>query len=198
MKLFLVRHGQSEKNVTNTLQGVGIEDPLTKLGTEQAAKVAKRLANINFDYAFSSDVTRARKTAETIVEMQEKLELVFDERLREVQVGIYSGKPIAEIQRVRETVNLPYGDFKPEGGESFNDARLRSTIFFNELSRNYFEKTLLAVSHGATIGCWLSYIMGDAIENWKKYSPYNASVTLLSGSEPGQFVIDEFNSTIHL
>ena len=63
MKLIIVRHGQTDANITGIIQGHG-ESNLTLLGKKQAQKIALRLKEEKIDYAYSSDLRRAKETAE--------------------------------------------------------------------------------------------------------------------------------------
>ena len=66
MKLYLVRHGQSTGNIGGTLMGQS-DHPLTPLGEDQARAAAERLAPFGPMPVYSSDLPRARATAEHIV-----------------------------------------------------------------------------------------------------------------------------------
>ena len=66
MKIYLVRHGETEWNVLRRVQG-SMDAPLTENGIQQAKNVAKRLAKVDFAAAFASPQMRAYRTAEKIV-----------------------------------------------------------------------------------------------------------------------------------
>ncbi len=103
MKLYLVRHGQSTGNIGGTLMGQS-DHPLTPLGEQQARAAAARLAAFGPMPVYSSDLPRARSTAEHIVAGWEAAEtaaaqrVILDSRLREISLGDYEGRPWQEFE----------------------------------------------------------------------------------------------------
>lgn len=94
--LYLVRHGQTELNVKNILQGWH-DSPLTARGREQAlaTRVAFEDRGVTFDHAYSSPLGRARCTAELIVGEGRSIELV--DELREWHLGSLEGTSNREM-----------------------------------------------------------------------------------------------------
>ena len=108
MKLYLVRHGQSTGNIGGTLMGQS-DHPLTPLGEEQARAAAARLAPFGPMPVYSSDLPRARSTAEHIVgawmaagapgvAVGGPTRLTLDPRLREISLGDLEGRPWQEFE----------------------------------------------------------------------------------------------------
>ena len=108
MKLYLVRHGQSTGNIGGTLMGQS-DHPLTPLGEAQARAAARRLAQVGPMPIFSSDLPRARSTADYIVgawmagggagaTVDRPASLTLDPRLREISLGDYEGRPWQEFE----------------------------------------------------------------------------------------------------
>jgi len=86
MKLYLIRHAQSEANAKGIKQGQEINSSLTKLGKSQAKKVANRLKYEEIDLIYSSDLKRAKETAKEINRFH-NLDIKYDKRLRELAKG---------------------------------------------------------------------------------------------------------------
>jgi broad specificity phosphatase PhoE len=139
MKLYLVRHGQSTGNIGGTLMGQS-DHPLTPLGEDQARAAAERLASIGPMPIYSSDLPRARATADHIVaawrdaEVTMALpEVVLDARLREISLGDYEGRPWQEFEADTELTAAfaqdPYGTALPNG-ESLEhlEARVHAAV----------------------------------------------------------------------
>jgi broad specificity phosphatase PhoE len=82
MKLLIVRHAESKANIKGILQGQKIDTSLSKLGKEQAKKVGERLKDEKIEAVYSSDLKRAKETAEEIAK-HHKLKVILDKRLRE-------------------------------------------------------------------------------------------------------------------
>ena len=71
MRIILVRHGETEDNKKRIIQG-HLPGKLSDKGIEQARKVANRLKNEKVDYIFSSDLDRAKSTAEEIAKFHQE------------------------------------------------------------------------------------------------------------------------------
>jgi broad specificity phosphatase PhoE len=140
MKLYLVRHGQSTGNVGGTLMGQS-DHLLTPLGEEQARAAAARLAPFGPMSVYSSDLPRARATAEHIVAAWASARcpasgpeaIVLDSRLREISLGDYEGRPWQEFEADMELTAAfaadPYGTALPNG-ESLEhlEARVHAAV----------------------------------------------------------------------
>jgi probable phosphoglycerate mutase len=132
VRLYLVRHGQSTGNIGGTLMGQS-DHRLTPLGEDQARAAAERLAPYGPMPVFSSDLPRARMTAEHILEAwreagEDAPRIVQDTRLREISLGDYEGRPWQEFEadtRLTEAFAAdPYGTALPNG-ESLRDLEER-------------------------------------------------------------------------
>jgi len=95
--ILLARHGESDWNRAGRWQGHA-DRPLTDLGREQARALAARLAEIDLDAIYSSDLERARNTAE-LVAATKGLAVTAVPELREVDVGSWSGLTRAEAEQ---------------------------------------------------------------------------------------------------
>lgn len=96
-RLVLWRHGQSEWNVLERAQGQA-DIPLTDTGRSQAKQAARLLATFDPAFIWSSDLQRARNTAQELASLTGK-EPELDKRLREYDVGIRQGTTFAEFQQ---------------------------------------------------------------------------------------------------
>jgi len=93
MKIFLVRHGESEGNLGGTLQGCRLDTPLTRRGRRQAEALAVRLAEAGIDDVVASPMARARETAE-ICAAPHGLAVRLDLELVEFDWGVWTGLPL--------------------------------------------------------------------------------------------------------
>ena len=99
IKLVLVRHGLSSFNAKGLIQGRTDDSFLTDEGYKQARKAGKALSKINFDKIYSSPLVRAAETAKTIQKtFNEEQNIVFDDKLLEVDLSEWSGLKINEIK----------------------------------------------------------------------------------------------------
>lgn len=146
MRLLLVRHGQSEWNASGRWQGWA-DAPLNDVGRQQA-KVASEVVG-TVDVVVSSDLGRARETAEIIAGGIGVGPVVVDAGLRERHVGEYTGLTRAEIEE-RWPGNLAsYAD--PPGGETREQVVERVLATVVRMAEAYEGADVLAVSHGGVI-----------------------------------------------
>nr|XP_022291884.1 fructose-2,6-bisphosphatase TIGAR B-like isoform X1 [Crassostrea virginica] len=153
--LTIVRHGETSYNKNGIIQGelsdaksqspelTGQSDiPLSSVGHDQAKFVARRLQKENFTHAISSDLSRAKETAEAIMKHNtaSKCQLNFDERLRERKFGIYEGKPSKELMKVaRKDSYHSWTEFNPPGGETVEELHNRAVTFFGDLCKELLD-----------------------------------------------------------
>lgn len=145
MKLFLVRHGESEANVA----GVINDDPakpvnLTPRGREQAKEAVSGLSGVAITHAYASEFPRARQTAEIILAgLGLNLPLNVDARLNERRSGL-DGQPVEAFNGL---VRPDPVRIRPEKGESFLEQMVRLRGFLDACARRHPEAVVLAVSH---------------------------------------------------
>jgi len=102
-RLIVVRHGETDWNHRDLLQGHA-DIPLNATGRLQAIQLAERMVSHSFDAAISSDLVRAKETAEIIQSYrQTRVSLESDYRLREYDFGELDGQPVAELLTQRSS-----------------------------------------------------------------------------------------------
>ena len=117
--LTIVRHGNTDANVKRIIHG-WVDTPLNDTGMKQAQKAGKALTNVLFHHAYSSDLQRASKTCQLILEGNKKSSInvetiIKDKLLREQNFGIFEN----ESYDVENAAEKKYGtNFTPENGES--------------------------------------------------------------------------------
>ena len=157
-RIVLLRHGRTEWNATRRYQGQA-DPPLDELGRAQAIEVASLIAAMRPDLLVSSDLLRARQTAEKVASLT-GLELRLDPRLRERHLGHWQGLTREEVAgRFPEEFAewLAGRDVTRRGGESRAEVANRACELVGELPP--VELTVL-VSHGATVMCLSAALLG--------------------------------------
>jgi|WetSurMetagenome_2_1015567.scaffolds.fasta_scaffold448466_2 broad specificity phosphatase PhoE len=139
--LYLVRHGETEDNVSQILQGQ-TNGELTQKGIEQAKELCNKLRNDHFDVLLSSDLKRAVDTA-TILNEPHHLKLEQTILLRERDWGDFTGRFIPDIQN--ETF--------PKNVEQIDKMFARARNFLTYINVEYKNKNILAVGHGLFNRC---------------------------------------------
>jgi broad specificity phosphatase PhoE len=151
MILLLARHGETDDNARLIFQGQG-GGSLNARGRAQAERLAARLVK-SIDVIVSSDLTRAKETAELVAHAN-GVELVFDQDVREVHVGAWTGLAYEEVERRfpeewaawRAGLDVPRG-----GGETYAGLATRVAGALQRIARDHVGKRVLVVSHGAAL-----------------------------------------------
>jgi broad specificity phosphatase PhoE len=141
-ELILVRHGETEWNRERRYQGHA-DPPLNDAGREQARELARRLADMPLDVAYTSDLRRAAETARIVLEGR-GVPLVEDPGLREIDVGSWSGLTRDEIEE-----RFP-GDTEHDG-ETRDEHLGRVLAAVEEIAGRHPGQRVLIVSHGGSI-----------------------------------------------
>lgn len=89
MKLYIIRHGETDWNKEKRLQGQS-DTQLNEYGIELARITGEALKDVHFDYIFSSPLKRAYKTAE-LIRMDRPVKIITDDRLKEICFGVNEG-----------------------------------------------------------------------------------------------------------
>ena len=174
-RYYLVRHGETEANKSGILQGQ-LDVPLSDVGLKQAELVARALSEAGLDEIWSSDLSRASRTAERILAGQRKRRaaaVTLDSGLREIHCGILQGKTLAEAE-----LNAP----RP-GGESYLEAYQRAVAAFERIRESCRGKTpvpgaVAIVCHGGVIRNLLAYGKGQTVDPGAP-SVANCSISIL-------------------
>ncbi|QPK82838.1 histidine phosphatase family protein [Corynebacterium qintianiae] len=163
-RLILLRHGQTEYNATRRMQGQ-LDTDLSSVGVEQARAAAQLMKGLGVSKIVSSDLTRARHTAE-IVAASLGLEITEDSRLRETNLGEWQGKTHAEVDARRAGIRAHWRNnaaWAPPAGESRLQVAKRARPVVDELMETYGdwdESAVLFVAHGGTISALTSNLLG--------------------------------------
>ena len=160
-KIILQRHGQSVGNAQRIYLG-HTDLPLTEEGIMQAEVTAKHLADEPISAIYSSDLKRAYETALPHSKLH-KLDIRVSQRLREIFVGEWDGKPMDELMRdcyEDFVIRRMHRDFVYPGGESTYDAANRLHKALLEIGRENAGGVVLVVSHSAVIRAFWYYLLG--------------------------------------
>lgn len=180
MKIYLIRHGETDWNQAGLLQGQ-TDIALNVQGLEQAREAAERLKEVPFEIAFCSPLIRAKRTAETIIG-DRKITLTTDERLRELNFGPWEG---VDIRTIKDAASQPFTNpgsyIPPEGAESFAQLYKRSGEFVDQvllpLEGTY--ETVLVVAHGGVNRSILNPILNIPVDDFWRMHMGNCATAIL-------------------
>ncbi len=180
MKIYIVRHGETDANVKKLAQG-RTDDPLNKNGRDLAILTGQAIKGIHFDDCISSPLIRASETAKIILaESGNDIPFTLDGRLLEMDFGEREGESLAKLA---ETSYLFYADpFQFPGfpgGETIQDVCNRTQDFLKELIAKDDGKTYLISTHGCAMRAMTSYLFEDPSNFWQGHAPYNCSFTII-------------------
>lgn len=177
-EVWLLRHGETDWNVQGRWQGQAPFAPgLNEKGFEQAWAVAEQLSAVPFEAIYSSDIPRARQTAEAVAERQ-GLPVLLDERLREVNLGAWEGMLSEDVKsryanELEERKNDPV-HARPPQGETLAEVAERAKTALNDILKNHGDGPILIVSHGLTLAALVCLADGIPLEKAFEYIPENA------------------------
>jgi 2,3-bisphosphoglycerate-dependent phosphoglycerate mutase len=176
--ILIARHGESDWNAAKRWQGHA-DRPLTATGREQARALAARLAHIELEAVYSSDLRRARETAALVAERQ-GLEVRELPELREVDVGSWSGLTGAEAE---ERFPEGYAHWRSgypgwEDGESYEAMADRVLVAVRAIAAQHPDGRVLIVSHGGPIRAIHAEALGLDVHSYRRLRPVEPNARL--------------------
>ena len=195
MKIYLIRHGQTDWNVAGKIQGK-TDIPLNETGRRQAACLAKGMEHRPVAQIFSSDLIRARETARAIGESQH-VEVETLSGLEEIGFGKWEGMTLEQIQVIFPTEYEKWCEnpvmVAPPGGESLSQIKERCRKVMEEILK-MANGDFAIVSHGAMLAYVVEYLMrndpndqeiivGNASITTIQYEPENETAVLIQAND---------------
>ncbi|MDJ0725053.1 MAG: histidine phosphatase family protein [Prochloraceae cyanobacterium] len=208
--VIIVRHGQSTFNAQQKIQGKSDLSVLTEKGISDARQVGKTLENFNFDAFYCSPLTRAKQTAETIVESLENApELQTHQKLQEIDLPLWENLTKTEV-KTRFAADYRQWKEQPDrfkmvldgGKEHFPVPTLyqQAREFWQEIISQNQDKTILIVAHNGINRCLIMSAIGIPVERYHTIQQSNCCINVLNFTgdfgEPVQ--LESLNQTSHL
>lgn len=154
MLLYVIRHGESETNLSKTWTGWN-DVALTEKGRQDAAKAGEILKSVTFDKIYSSDLSRAIHTAKIAVPGCEPLTTPL---LREINVGDLKGNPI-DIVTAEERRHFAEVGYAERGGETREEMEQRIADFLRQVEALDCQK-VAAFAHAGWLRTMLDMVVG--------------------------------------
>lgn len=209
MRIYFVRHGESTANNEGIYSG-HLDVELTEKGKQQALGCKEILSGISFKHVVSSDLKRARKTAQIICG-DRNIDICEIKELREMNFGIWEGLSNSEIvEKYKDEYNTWINDYvnlKAPEGESLREFYDRAVSAYEDIKTKYVKNKervsgvdkqtddVLIVSHSGVIRSLISYEMGNGIDGYWKYAVDNCSVSVMEYDETGYGFLKHLNFT---
>ncbi|CAH0154728.1 Phosphoserine phosphatase 1 [Massilia sp. Bi118] len=203
MKIILIRHGETAWNAERRLQG-HLDIALNAEGERQARLLAEALAPEHIDLIVSSDLGRARQTAQAVAAPR-GMPLMVEPGLRERCYGGFEGLLYSEIEQrfpaefaawqARDVdAILPSGK---NCGETFREFYERSTGAILALATNHPGRTIAMVAHGGVLECAYRMALNLPLETPRDFKVYNASINRFR-LEEGRLALESWGEVAHL
>lgn len=181
MKILTVRHGETDWNKQNRVQGAS-DNPLNEKGLEQAMLTGQSLRDTPIDAIYTSPLIRAVQTTDGIVKtLGLNVPIIQEPALQEQNFGIFEGwqrdDPIYQKEK-----HLIFKRF--ENGESFLDVAARVYPFLDEIIEKHDDsETILLSCHGGICRMIASYFQDLGNEEFTEYFAKNCEATVYEFSK---------------
>ncbi|MEO8540017.1 MAG: histidine phosphatase family protein [bacterium] len=198
--VFLIRHAETYGNIEGRFCGHS-ETELTEKGVTQAQALGLRLRGQHFDAAYSSDLSRAHRTAAYALEHHAApLAPVLDPGLREMHYGEWESLIGRDIGKANPDLLRDFFRCKvpAPGGESIQQVRERTAGALKRTVAAHPDQTIIVVSHGNAIMAMLAELLGLPHESTWSFAVSNTSITRLMFSKSGRMTLTGFNDHSHL
>ena len=167
-RVLLWRHGQTDWNIVNRFQGHS-DIPLNDVGRYQAKHAAEILAGMNPTAIISSDLGRARATAQALADLV-GLPVTTHENLRETNGGLWEGKTGKEnrAEDFQNFIRWIDGDDNPAGttGERRSEVAARAVGVIMKELEGKTDELLVVATHGGTARCVLGELLQLPLSHW--------------------------------
>ena len=190
-RVVAVRHGETAWNAATRMQGQ-LDTPLNATGCRQAERTARALAGEGIEAIWSSDLQRARRTAEAIADAiasagGPRLAVQTDAGLRERHFGVFQGATYADIDTRWPAEALRWRRrepaFAPDGGESLIDFHARCVGTAARLAALHAGRTVALVAHGGVMDCLHRAALGLDLQAVRTWQLGNAAINRLLYSD---------------
>jgi len=198
-RLCLVRHGETAWNAEHRVQGQ-LDVPLSAVGEAQALAAARVLAREAFDAVYSSDLERARKTAEPAASALGR-EVLLERDLRERHYGIFERLTYAEVKTRYPEDYARFEARDPEfafrSGESLKDFYARSIAVVSKIAGENRSRSILVFTHGGVLDMLYRHVKGLGMRAPRDFGIPNAGLNRLELRDEG-WVIRAWADIAHL
>lgn len=199
MKLYLIRHGETDWNKEGRMQGQ-TDIPLNEKGIELAYETAKGMQDIHFDLCISSPLQRARKTADIVLEGRD-VPVIEEPLIQEICFGDWEG---VGCRKHNYALSVPFEEFQqfyldpfhyePDiSGESISQLCERTAVFWNKLisTEEYQDKTILIATHGCAMRALLHNVYEDKEDFWHGQVPVNCAVNVVEVTDGKAVLLED-------
>lgn len=200
LRLFLLRHGETDYNLQKIVQGGGIDSDLNLTGYNQGEKFHKRYQSAKFDAIYCSGLKRTRQTLHAF--SREGKEIISLEGLNEMGWGELEGKPFDPVSHAAFlAMNEKWANGELNlalpGGESPQYVWERSSAAVLEIEKRHKNGNVLICTHGRTLRILLSGMCGYGLDKMNWFPHENTGLNILR-RQGTQWQFEKINCLQHL
>ena len=203
MTLYIIRHGETEYNRQNIIQGSGVDSELNKIGRKQARLFFEYYKNVHFDYIITSNLQRTHQTVEPFLKRGTHREWIKLPELNEISWGIHEGKTgdtfsqttFKQLMNDWQSGNY---DTRIEQGESATELQIRANRAIEFFKKSQYQgKNILVCTHGRTLLCLLTVLKEYPLSTMSQFKHQNTGLYKVHyiGDE---FIFELENDASHL
>lgn len=195
-----MRHGQTDFNLKNIVQGSGVDTDLNDLGRKQAKAFFEAYKHIPFDQVYTSVLKRSQQSVQEFIDLGIPHTALVG--LNEISWGTKEGHRVTpqEDEYYHHMLN-EWGkgntEMRIEGGESPNDVVKRMKPAVDYIMKQQHEKTILICMHGRAIRILLCYLLNYPLRCMDMFEHQNLCLYVLNYSG-SMFSVEKHNNTDHL
>ena len=197
--IYFIRHGQTEMNRLNIVQGSGVDSELNEFGKLQAEAFYEYYEKYDFDLIITSALKRTFQTVSPF--FNKNIPHESWPEINEINWGIHEGKPSEPwmIEAYKKMVDQwAIGNFEASLKEGESAAQLANRInLFLESVKTRSEKSILVCTHGRTLRCLMCLVKGQHLREMENYSHSNTGLFKVRW-EAQNFIVELENDTRHL
>lgn len=199
-KIYLIRHGQTDFNLKNIVQGSGVNSSLNDTGRKQAEAFYKAWKHIFFDAVYTSKLVRTQESVQKFID--DGIKHISLIGLNEISWGKKEGQPItpeedAYYHHMLKQWQEGKTDLRIEGGESPEEVVVRMKPALDIILNQEKEETILICMHGRAIRILLCYWLHYPLSAMDMFEHQNLCLYQLNYTGK-QFQVMRYNDTSHL
>jgi len=199
-KVYLIRHGQTDFNLKNIVQGSGVDTDLNDLGRNQAQLFFNTYRDVPFDKVYTSALKRSQQSVQQFIDLGIPSDALVG--LNEISWGTKEGHRVtpeedAYYHFMLEQWRLGKTHLKIEGGESPEDVIKRMEPALDYIMARKEEKTILICMHGRAIRILLCRLLHYPLKSMDMFEHQNLGLYLLNYTG-SLFSVEKYNDDSHI
>ena len=200
-RIILIRHGETEWNKEQIFRG-RTDIKLNKNGIKQAEYIGKRLADIKIDAIYSSPLSRAKDTADSIAKHHKSLKPIVSEKLNDMNFGKWEGLSIKAVKTnypgLYKLWKTNPGAVKFPGGCNLKKIENNLSSLLKDTVKSHPGRTVVFVSHRVPLKILILLSLDTSLKQFWEIRIDNASISILEYDKNAGFSLAGLNDTCHL